>query len=64
MQKDLTTLTLRITEDSAKQLMNSFQLTVICMIGLVGDGNVFYVSPAHSEMIILTKEYLLGRKLF
>ena len=53
MQNELTTLTLRITEDSAKQLMNSSQLTVICMIGLVGDGNVFYVSPAHSEILIL-----------
>ena len=59
---DLTPLTLRITEDSAKQLVNSLQLTVICMIGLVGDGNVFYVSPAHSEMLILPMEYLLGRK--
>ena len=51
MQIELTTLTLRITEDSAKQLVNSLQLTVISMIGLVGDGNVFYVSPAHSEII-------------
>jgi len=31
MQIDLTTLTLRITENSAKQLVNSPQLTVICM---------------------------------
>ena len=23
------------------------------MIGLLGDGNVFYVSPAHSEILIL-----------
>ena len=51
IQIDLTPLTLRITEDSAKQLVNSLQLTVISMIGLVGDGNVFYVSPAHSEII-------------
>ena len=63
IQIELTTLTLRITEDSAKQLVNSLQLTVICMIGLVGGGNVFYVLPAHSEMLILTKEYLLWRKL-
>ena len=63
IENDLTTLTLRISEDSAKQLVNSLQLTVICMIRLLGDGNVFYVSPAHSEMLILTKEYLLGRKL-
>ena len=32
------------------------------MIGLLGEGNVFYVSPAHSEMLILPMEYLLGRK--
>jgi len=46
-------LTLRITEDSAKQLVNSPQLTVISMIRLIGYGNVFYVSPAHSVMLIL-----------
>ena len=51
IQIDLTTLTLRITEDSAKQLVNNLQLTVICMIGLLGEGNVFYVSPAHSEIL-------------
>ena len=62
IQIDLTPLTLRITEDLAKQLMNSLQLTVICMIGLLGEGNVFYVSPAHSEMLILPMEYLLERK--
>ena len=63
IQNDLTPLTLRITEDSAKQLVNSLLFTVICMIRLIGDGNVFYVSPAHSEMLILQMEYLLGRKL-
>ena len=26
-------------------------------------GNISYVSPAHSEMLILQMEYLLGRKL-
>ena len=62
IQIELTTLTLRITEDSAKQLVNSLLFTVICMIRLIGDGNVFYVSPAHSEMLILPMEYLLGRK--
>ena len=46
IKNDLTTLTLRITEDSAKQLMISLLFTEICMIGLVGDGNVFYVPPA------------------
>jgi len=43
--------------------VNSLQLTMICMIGLLGEGNVFYVSPAHSEILILQMEYLLGRKL-
>ena len=61
IQIELTTLTLRITEDSAKQLVNSLQLTVICMIRMLRDGNVFYVSPAHSEILILPMEYLLGR---
>ena len=32
------------------------------MIGLLGEGNVFDVSPVHSEILILTMEYLLGRK--
>ena len=63
IQNDLTPLTLRITEDLAKQLVNSLQLTMICMIRLLRDGNVFYVSPAHSEIITLPMEYLLGRKL-
>ena len=63
IKNDLTPLTLRITEDSAKQLVNSPQLTVIRMIRLIGDGNVFYVSPAHSEILKLAMEYLLGRKL-
>ena len=35
MQIDLTPLTIRITEDSAKQLVNSLQLTVICLIRLL-----------------------------
>ena len=41
IQIDLTPLTLRITEDSAKQLVNSLQLTAICIIGLLGERNVF-----------------------
>ena len=49
MQIDLTPLTLRITEDSAKQLVNSLQLTGICKIRLLREVNVFYVSPAHKE---------------
>ena len=63
IQIELTTLTLRFTEDSAKQLVNRLKLTVISMIGLLGEGNVSYVSPAHSEILILPMEYLLGRKL-
>ena len=45
--------TLRITEDSAKQLVISLLFTEIDMIRLLGEENVFYVSPAHSEMLIL-----------
>ena len=33
------------------------------MIRLIGDRNVLYVSSAHSEILILQMEYLLGRKL-
>ena len=63
IQIELTTLTLRITEDSAKQLVISLLFTEICMIGLLREGNISYVSPAHSEILILPMEYLLGRKL-
>ena len=38
IQIELTTLTPLITEDSAKQLVNSLQLTVICMIRLLREG--------------------------
>ena len=34
----------------------------ISMIGLLGEGNVSYVSPAHSEILKLQMEYLLGWK--
>ena len=44
--------------------MNSPQLSVICIIGLIGEENVFNVSPAHSVMLILTKKYLLGQSYF
>ena len=50
MQNALTPLTLHITEDSAKQLVDCLQLTVISMIGLLGERNVFYFLPAHSEI--------------
>ena len=49
-QNGLTPLTLRITEDSAKQLTDCLQLTVISIIGLLGEWNVSYVLPAHSEI--------------
>ena len=45
---ELTALTLGITEDSAKQFVNSLQLTVICTIRLLREENVFYVYPPHS----------------
>ena len=50
IQNDLTPLKLRITEDSAKQLMISPLFTGISMIGLLGERNLFYVSPALSEI--------------
>ena len=53
IQIDLTTLTLRITEDSAKQLMISLQLTMICTIGLLGDGNLFCFFIDNSIMYLL-----------
>ena len=62
IQNGLTTLTLRNTEDLAKQLVNCLQLTEISMIGLVGERNTSYVLPAHSEMLILPMEFLLERK--
>ena len=58
IQIELTTPTLRITEDSAKQLMINQLFGGISMIRLIGYGNVFYVSPAHSEILILPMEYL------
>ena len=62
IQNGLTPLTLRITEDSAKQLVNSLQLTENSGIGLLGEWNVSYVLPAHFEILILPMEYLLERK--
>ena len=44
-------LTLRITEDSAKQLVNCLQFTVICMIRLIGGGNVSYFLAKNSKII-------------
>ena len=65
IQIDLTPLTLRISEDSAKQLMTSPLFTGISMIILLGDGNVSYVSPAHSEILILLMgNTYLGRMSF
>ena len=60
---ELTMLTTLITEGSAKQLVITLLFTGITMIRLIGDRNVLYVSPAHSEKLIIPMEYLLGRKL-
>ena len=62
IQIDLTPLTLSIRENSAKQFVINPLYTGISMIRLLREGNVFYVSPAHSEMLILPMEYLLGGK--
>ena len=35
----------------------------ISMIRMLGEGNVSYVSPGHSDILILSMEYLLGRKV-
>ena len=43
IQIDLTTLTLRITEGSAKQLVNSLQLTIICKIGLLSEEYLIFL---------------------
>ena len=56
IQIDLTPLTLRFSEDSAKQLMISPLFTEISLIRMLGEGNVFYVSPAHSEILLLLME--------
>jgi len=63
IQIELTALAIRITEDSAKQLVITLLFTGITMIRLIGDRNVLYVSPAHSEMLILTQEYLTWAKV-
>ena len=51
IQIELTMLTTLITEGSAKQLVITLLFTGITMIRLIGDRNVLYVSPAHSEII-------------
>ena len=56
IQIELTTLTPLITEDSAKLLVITLLFTGITMIRLIGEGNEFYVSPVHSEILILTWE--------
>ena len=43
IKNDLTRLMPLITEDSAKQLVNSSQLTVICMIGLLSEEYVIFL---------------------
>ena len=44
-------LTTLITEGSVKQLVITLLFTGITMIRMFGERNVFYVSPAHSEII-------------
>ena len=56
IQIELTTLTPLITEDSTKQFVINLRFIGISMIGLLGEGNVFYVSPSHSEILILQME--------
>ena len=50
IQNDLTPLTLRITEDSAKQLMINQLFGGISMIGLLREGDVSYVWSEHYEI--------------
>ena len=57
IQIDLTPLTLRISEDSAKQLMISPLFTGISMIRPLGNGNVSYVSPARKIIVEEGREY-------
>ena len=54
IQNDLTPLTLRITEDSAKQLVINPLYTGISMIGLLREGNVFYVSQVVLTKVLVT----------
>ena len=51
IQIDLTTLTLRISEDSAKQLMINQLFGGISMIRLIGGGNVSYFLAKNSKII-------------
>ena len=43
IQDDITPLTLRFTEGSAKQLVNSLQLTMICKIGLLSEEYLIFL---------------------
>jgi len=43
IQIELTTLTLRFTEDSAKQLVNSLQLAMICKIVLLSEEYLIFL---------------------
>ena len=43
IQIELTTLTLRITEGSAKQLVNCLKLTMICKIGLLSEEYLIFL---------------------
>ena len=50
IQNGLTPLTLHITEDSAKHMVDCIQLSENSGIGLLGERNLYYVSPALSEI--------------
>ena len=47
IQIELTMLTLRFTEGSAKQLVNSLQLTMICMIRLTKENGMYLMFRLH-----------------
>ena len=64
IQIELTSLKLRITEDSAKQFVNCLQFTEISMIGLLGERNTSYVLPAHfPRLFTISKEKLKERSV-
>ena len=48
-----------VVSPTAKQLVDILQLTVISVIGLLGERDISYVLPAHYEVLILPMEYLI-----
>ena len=59
IQNDLTQLTLRFTEDSAKQLVNSLQLTIICKIGLLSEEYLILLIENEFESAYVYKYMLM-----